>query len=291
MIQADYERVTIITVSYNSAGVMKEMLDSIPAGTPTIVVDNASADVDCLETICATKNVQLIRNGVNEGFGAACNRGAARARTEFLFFLNPDAVLLPGALDRLCTAADRYPHCTGFNPRIEDNDGEPSFRCKSDLLPRSEWMSPGWPEADCEIPIFSGAALFVRRAEFEAVGGFDERIFLYYDDDDLALTLRRRGPLMFVHDARVRHAIGSSSGSKSETAAMKAWHMGYSRVHVSRKHRVRFSRMLPLLSAAFKLLSPAMIISPKRRAECLARLNGVVNAILDSGRSGRSSRE
>ena len=125
MIQPAHERVTIVTVTHNSIHVLPEMLESIPGGTSVTVVDNASTDISPLEDLCQEKSVQLVKNVINEGFGSASNRGAALATTEFLLFLNPDALLQPGALDQLCSAADRFSNYTGFNPCIEDVDGKP----------------------------------------------------------------------------------------------------------------------------------------------------------------------
>ena len=105
--------------------------------------------------------------------------------------------------------------------------------------------------------MLTGAALFVRRSDFEAVGGFDPAIFLYHEDDDLSRRLRaERGPIMFIRGAEVRHLSGHSTSRNPQTAAFKAWHMGRSRVYASRKH----GRLLPFtsatVSALIQLLSP-----------------------------------
>ncbi|MEQ3709055.1 glycosyltransferase, partial [Tateyamaria sp.] len=112
--------VTIITVSYNSMAVLPAMLKSVPKGTPVVVVDNASSDTDPLKALTDEYGATLQLNEGNVGFGPACNQGAAKAETEFLLFLNPDAELQDGALDALLEAAKTYPDASGFNPRILD---------------------------------------------------------------------------------------------------------------------------------------------------------------------------
>lgn len=274
-------RVTIVTVSYNSLHVLPRMLGSVPKGAKVVIVDNASDDTTALAELCGAHGARLVRNPRNLGFGVACNRGAEGADTEFLLFLNPDAALMPDTLDLLVAAADRHPNASAMNPRIAENDGSPFFKRKSYLMPRSAWMPRGWPESDREVSVLSGAAFFVRRRDFEKVGGFDPKIFLFHEDDDLALRLKAEcGPLMFIRDAMVRHGGGSSSARTAEVAALKAWHMGHSRVYAARKHGQPWARTRALVQAALQLASPVVVFSDRKRAKQVALLRGIVHASL-----------
>ncbi|MBS0564666.1 MAG: glycosyltransferase family 2 protein [Proteobacteria bacterium] len=273
-------RATIITVAYNSTAVLPAMLASVPAGVPVVLVDNGSADLADLRALAARTGARLVENGQNLGFGPACNVGAALADTEFLLFLNPDTVLTPEATARLEAAMDRHPAASAANPRLTDGSGRPYFKRRSVLLPRSEWLAKGWPATECEVPVLSGAALFVRRAAFTLVGGFDPRIFLYHEDDDLSLRLRAGcGPLLFVRDAEVRHLEGRSTVRSAASAALKARHMGWSRVYAMRKHRLPFAAARALASAAGQLLLPLNWLSARRRAKQWAFLKGVVSGL------------
>jgi GT2 family glycosyltransferase len=275
------DRVTIVSVCYNSMAVIPQMLASLPTSSPVVLVDNASSDAAALEAAAARHGARLIRNPVNRGFGVACNQGAALATTEYLLFLNPDATLAPGALEALVAATGRYPGASGFNPRIEEADGSAYFKRGSVLLPRAARLPRGWPEADREVPVLSGAALFLRRADFEAVGGFDPLIFLYHEDDDLSLRLKaERGPLMFIRSAVARHQGGRSSVRNAEVAALKAWHMGRSRVYAARKHGQPLAVARALLSATAQLLSPLVLLSRRKRAKQLGFFRGVLSGTL-----------
>lgn len=284
------QRVTIVTVAYNSMRVLPRMLASVPRGVPVVVVDNASADVDELRALVARHGARLVENPRNDGFGVACNLGAEVAGTEFLLFLNPDAELRPDTLGRLVEAAARYPRSPAMNPRIMDDDGSAFFMRKSHLLPRREWIPRGWPAADREVPVLSGAAFFVRAEAFRAVGGFDPQIFLFHEDDDLALRLRSRfGPLMFVRDALVTHGGGSSSDRNAAIAGLKAWHMGRSRVYAARKHGRPLAGTIAAVQAACQCLSPAVLFSSRKRAKHLAFLGGVLDACATGGAYRRST--
>jgi len=87
------KNVTIVTVTYNSMAVLPNMLESIPKSTAIVIIDNASDDIAELKNLVKNLNVTLILNKKNKGFAKACNQGAAVAKTEFIFFLNPDTKL------------------------------------------------------------------------------------------------------------------------------------------------------------------------------------------------------
>lgn len=265
--------VTIISVSYASAKIIGDMLLSVPAGVRVIVVDNASPDDSV--AVARAGGAEVVALQHNIGFGPACNAGAALATTPFLLFLNPDARLTPECVGQLVAAAAQHPTATAFNPRVTDGAGKPHFKRRSVLLPRAERMPRGWPAGDREVMVLSGAALFCRRDAFNAVGGFDPAIFLYHEDDDLALRLKALGPLRFVHAALVMHLEGRSSPRTPTMASLKAFHMARSRVYAMRKH----GRPLPFLRSLFLACSawllPTTYFSARRRAKSAAFISGV----------------
>ena len=267
--------VTVVSVCYNSTGVLPAMLSSVPSGLPIVLVDNGSRDLDLLRDLAAEAGAQLIELGQNIGFGRACNRGAEGARTEFLLFLNPDAGLEPGAFEALVAGAGAHPRAVAMNPAIREADGSEYFKRGSVLLSRDRWLPRGWPAATRVVPVLSGAALFVRRADFEAVGGFDPAIFLYHEDDDLALRLAQRGDLLFLREAVARHSGGRSSARSPEIAALKAWHMGRSRVYAARKHGLPRPFATAFWQAVRQLASPVALFSVRKRAKQMAFLRGV----------------
>ena len=127
----------------------------------------------------------------NRGFAAGSNRAAALGCGELICFVNPDADLTQGCLERLERALDdpalvaAGPDLGTMNPPLL-GDGSPSF--------------------------LSGCCLAVRRSAFDRVGGFDERFFMYGEDVDLSWKLRRLGGLVRVADAGFAH-------DRSETSA------------------------------------------------------------------------
>ncbi|OED48498.1 glycosyl transferase [Rhodobacteraceae bacterium (ex Bugula neritina AB1)] len=261
-------RISIITVTFNSSEIAAQLLRSIPAGVPVVLVDNASRDAEKTRALAAEHGARFIANSENTGFGRACNQGAAQADTEFLFFVNPDAELFPDTLEQLLMAADIHPEASAFNTRIIKGDGSLFFKRRSKLIPRSLWLGRDAAKQDGEVPVLSGGALLVRRSAFEQVGGFDPKIFLFHEDDDLSLRLKSEcGPLRYVYAAQVRHLLGHSTERSAKTAALKAWYMGQSRVYAARKHGQRFGFLRALGEAALQLISPLNLLSARKRAK------------------------
>ncbi|MFW8635939.1 glycosyltransferase family 2 protein [Cribrihabitans pelagius] len=271
--------VTIITVTYNSAAVAGNLLRSIPSGMPCILVDNASADAESMRALAQEHGAEFIANAENAGFGPACNQGAARADTEFLFFVNPDAELFEDTIARLLAAAEAHPDASAFNTRVLKGDGSLFFKRRSKLIPRSLWLGREAAQRDAEVPVLSGGAMMVRRDAFRQVGGFDPRIFLFHEDDDLSLRLKQHcGPLRYVHGARVRHLLGHSTERSARTAALKAWYMGQSRVYAARKHGQRFGFLRALAEAVLQLISPLNLFSARKRAKAWYYLRAVLSS-------------
>ncbi len=187
--------VSVIIVTFNSAHILERCLLSIPAECETIVVDNASAD----ESVgIARRHAHIvIANADNGGFSAACNAAAAAASRRYLLFLNPDALLTPGAIEALLRASKRHPEAGAFNP----------------VLVRAGDLANRPAQAlDVELDKLSGAALFLRASTFQAMSGFDEQLFLYFEDEDLSRRLKETyGRLYAVHDSVVVHDAGNGA--------------------------------------------------------------------------------
>lgn len=230
--------VTAIVVTFDSAHALPECLGALRAdGVPVLVVDNASTD-DTI-AIAEGQGAQVIRNQRNEGYGRANNTGARAADTEFVLVVNPDCVVEPGAVAALIDAARRYPDAVLFAPQIIEPSGRVFFQPRSLLSPYLHNPSGTLvlPDGEACAPFFSGACFLVRRDVFLKLGGFDENIFLFYEDDDLCRRIADAGSaLVYVPQAIVRHGRGRSSEPKRGRIYASRWHQAWSRAYVSRKY-------------------------------------------------------
>ena len=230
--------VTAIVVTFDSAHALPECLGALQAdGVPALVVDNASTD----ETVAIAEGqgATVIRNARNEGYGRANNIGARAADSEFVLIVNPDCVVDRGAVAALVDAARRYPDAALFAPQIVEPSGRVFYQPRSLLA--TSLTNPGGklvlPEGEACAPFFSGACFLIRRDVFLRLGGFDQNIFLFYEDDDLCRRIADSGAaLIYVPQALVRHGRGRSSGEKPGRIFASRWHQAWSRAYVSRKY-------------------------------------------------------
>lgn len=245
---ANRPRLAYVIVAFRSAQDLAGCLDSIaadrPAGAEIIVVDNASPDASAAVARAHPACPKVVISPDNRGFGAGCNQGAAAAAGDLLFFVNPDARLVPGATAALMAAADADATGAVFGAAIDGPGGargaasagfEPSLRAAVGhflLLARIPVIGrrfpplqlPGASSERCPDWV-SGAALVVRARAYASIGGFDESLFMYMEDVDLCRRLREQGHgVRYVPEARVKHALGGSQGAEQADRWFRAFH-------------------------------------------------------------------
>ncbi len=261
-------QVSIIIVNYNSQQTLGRCIDSIDkfVSEPTceiIVVDNASAPESVRFIKEKYPRVKCIENTENKGFGAANNIGVQQAAGKYLFFLNPDAILTNNAVirfyDFLEKASLEVVSCGG-NLIKENGELTTSYGNFPSLL--QEWSDIGfrrfYPQyydkylclgKTCKketrpfcVPYITGADIFIRKAAFQRVGGFDERFFLYYEETDLFYRLSRMGYDSYIlPDVKIIHLEGPSMLKDGELNYEKWAFWEKSKYYYFRKNRGRFA--------------------------------------------------
>ncbi|MCZ6888169.1 MAG: glycosyltransferase family 2 protein [Gammaproteobacteria bacterium] len=225
--------VAVIIVNYNSGEYLSRCLDSIAAQTlapsRVLVIDNASVDGSSQRAATQYPNVEFTRNDDNLGFAAANNQGleklAKGGRTEFVALLNPDAFADPKWLQALVSAAGRHPGAASFASRMmvagqpDVLDGFGDVYHVSGLAWRRYHGRTTASVVLAEEPVFgacAGAALYRLDSVLE-VGGFDEDLFCYVEDVDLAFRLQLAGfACVAVPNAVVDHVGKASSLNRPE---------------------------------------------------------------------------
>jgi GT2 family glycosyltransferase len=220
-------RVTIVIPTYNKVDLTSPCLEALVANTPedlyeVVIVDNASSDGTrkLLESLGG--DVRIVLNETNEGFGPACNKGASMANGEFVCFLNNDTLVRPGWLEAMVSAMDQDSCLAAVQPLLLFPDGR--VNSAGDLVFGDQaWnYAKGYPDSNHpalqqrRAPDYaSGACLLVRKAMFDAVGGFDDYYApAYYEDTDLSFSFRAKGwKVLYEPRAVVVHVEGGTSES------------------------------------------------------------------------------
>lgn len=274
MSDTSQRKFSIVLVAYNSADVIGGAIKSVPPGHQVIVVDNASSDQSV--QIARDLGADVIALEKNLGFGTGCNRGAAIAKHDTIMFLNPDARLEPGALDVLAAAMDKYPQAGAFSPRIMLETGKQRYVNRNKLINNKRWFKEA-PQADCEIPVAHGAVVVFRKSVYEQLGGFDERIFLFFEDVDISARLiKSGGHIWYIHDAVCIHAGASSSGSSSAMTEFRNYHFMLAQSYVSAKHGLIFGLPRRFVSQGLKYVVALFKNDETRKAVARGRLRALL---------------
>jgi len=284
--------VSVIMVVYMTGEALSESLQCVlrdPLVDELVVVDNGSSDCEgqALQHLADhDSRVVLLRGHGNIGFARGANLGARRATGEVLLFLNPDAFLQPGCVAELARAIDTRPVPCLIGGRILNADrteqrgarrGE--ITLTSALMSLSglaraapglrrfevHWEDQALPDQPTPAPTISGACFCMRREDFDAVQGFDEKYFLHVEDVDLCWRVRLAGGSVLFHPkAEVIHL-----GHTSQTSPLMV--ELYKGLGLARYFRKRAAG--PAAALAAWLLSPVIICTAVARP-VLWRLTG-----------------
>lgn len=232
---APHPPVTVAVVSWNTRELLLRCLRSLReearAGRAEVwVVDNGSGDGSPAAARAEAPWAKVVEPGENLGFGPAVNLVASRTRSPWLLAANADVALEPGALETMLQAgAD--PRVGAVAPRLLLRGGETQHsvyplptvtftllfnlgvyrlsRRTADRLCLEGWWDPARPRA---VPWAIAACLLLRRSAYDAVGGFEDRQWLYAEDLDLGWRLHDHGWITrYEPSARVRHESGAAT--------------------------------------------------------------------------------
>ena len=286
-------KLSIIIVSWNVKADIFRCLDSIKENRPReefeiIVVDNASTD-GSVDTIKSDfPDVKIIANNENVGFSAANNQAIRIAKGQYIFLLNPDTIIYPKSLDTLIIFLNEHPDVGACGPKFLGSDGQahfsvgyiPTFRAllygrtflrSLGIFRRSQKKLTARNfnfEKTTDVDQLSGAALMIRSSVLEEIGLMDESFFMYYEDVDLCLRIRKAGfRIVYVPDSVIMHIGGRSSDQISSRRKI----MLYRSLFIYfRKHRGKFATWIFAL-----IFKPGVIID-----HILNILSGIVSYLI-----------
>jgi len=237
----DQPVVSILVVSYNTRDMTMECLESVIDQTrdvphEIIVVENASTDGSREAIAKLGSKVLLIALRDNIGFARANNLAAREARGDYLLLLNPDTLVLDGAIDRLALFANANPAAGIWGGRTLAGDRklDPtsvwarmtlwSLICRALALDKIFANSTlfnaegigGWNRDTVRrVDIVTGCFLMIRRELWEALGGFDRAFFMYGEEADLCLRATKLGARpLFTPTATIVHYGGASEATQ-----------------------------------------------------------------------------
>jgi GT2 family glycosyltransferase len=240
-----------------------------------IVVDNASTDGSADAVRADHPGVQVVERKRRHGFGANHNEAIRRATGRYVLILNEDTILHPGAIDRLRRFMDQNPEVGACGPKILNPDGSPqpsAFHFPTPgrvalttlTLQRRGWVQSGSGHIT-RVDWVCGAAILARTPALRAIGGFDERLFIYSEDPDLCLRLREAGyATAYFPYASLVHLENATTGGVPgrRIAQMERSRALYTRTHHGRTGELAVRGLTAVTFAARAGLARAFLSVP-----------------------------
>ena len=221
---------SIITINYNGLKDTCELIDTLPLHDETIeviVVDNASTQDEATEIEKRYQQVKVIKSDKNLGFAGGNNLGIQTAHGKYLFFINNDAILpQPSAISLLINRLASSDQIGMVCPKIKFSWGDhriqyASYTPLSKITLRNK--SIGFGEEDNgqyniahPTPYAHGAAMMVKKEVIEKVGMMPECYFLYYEELDWSMMIRRNGyEIWYEPTCTIFHKESQTTGQQS----------------------------------------------------------------------------
>lgn len=253
----DRDSLAIIIVTFNSVEEIDGCLQSIdghtdPFPTTITVVDNGSQDGTADHVRQRWPSVTVIESGGNLGFAKANNIGIRATASDYVLLLNPDTVAPPGAIQTLVRGLASHPEAAIAGARLLSERGFPELSWGAAITPWNETRQMIFSRLYLrkvrrivrqmdrlsrqarQVDWVSGAAMAIRRGDLDAVGGLDERYFMYNEDVDLCVEMRKRGRLtLYIAGAELLHYRGKSVPKNPDLERLRQLsHVAYYEKHL-----------------------------------------------------------
>lgn len=296
--ESDFE---IVIVAYRSRRQLAELLPRLPTQVPVTIIDN-SADVEAIQHLVDSHpRARRIDAGGNLGFGAAVNLAVSLTDKPYVILLNPDCSPGSGVLEELVDQLRRDIGCASCAPLLVDPSGkpqrwsggwQPSLRralvhASGVALAGAGLSAEPWPGSTIDAGWLAGTCLAVRCENFRAVGGFDERYFLYNEDMALGRRFQEQGLKQLLRgDLSVVH-MGGGSG---DVTPHLLWRVrGQSMAHYLNDSLGRGRGFAVRGVLTLGVLARAVVYARRKRSQRVREMLAYGGAYLWPGRRQRGS--
>lgn len=229
----------------------------IPSSSPAsekldfelIIVDNGSTDSTVRMLRAEFSEAVVILNERNEGFTRPINQALRQSQGRYMLVLNPDTIVLPGALNELARYMDAHPEVGICGPKVLNRDGTLQKACRrgvsrpwaafsyfsglSSLFPRSKLFGGyllNYLDEDVtnQVDGVSGSCMLIRRQLYDQIGMFDERYFAYQEDADYCFRAKEAGwNVVYLPTAQIVHFGGQGGSRVQPYRSIFEWHRSY----------------------------------------------------------------
>ena len=244
--QITKENLTIVIVTIKSEKIVEECLKSIDPNIKKIIVENSSNNKFIQRLKNKYQNIDCYTSGANLGMGAGNNIGIKKSTTRYVMILNPDTILKKNTLEQIFTISKGLDFSI-LSP-LSDNVNYPNYKINKDTSEKKDDLF--------EVDRVDGYAMLLDKLKFDETF-FDENIFMYLENDDLCLRMKKRKEKIYVFSKSLISHLGAKAVDDKysiEVELSRNWHWNWSKFYFKKKTLWIYLRFYIWTSSFYKIL-------------------------------------
>ena len=276
--------ITIVITSFKSENKIRSCLNSIDSNCSVINVENSNNHEYKTKIESDFKNVTCILSGENIGYGKGNNIALNKIKSKYALILNPDAELLADSINNFLKIAELNPDFSMIVPSTLDN--KKNFK-SYDMASQNDMFSHLINIDTKTLKTVRGHAMFLNLSKFKDIGFFDENIFFFLEETDLAMRLlKNKKKIYYYAPIIIYHEGGKSHQTKinHEMEISRNWHWMWSTFYYNRKYKgflIALMLFIPKLFTSFlKFLFFLIIRNNEKKQIYYHRFSGLMNSIM-----------
>ena len=275
--QISKENLTIIIVTIKSDKIIDSCLRSIDPDVKKIIVENSN-NKDFLNKLLKNyKNLECFHTGKNLGMGTGNNFGISKSNTRYVMILNPDTILRKNTLNEIFNISKNLDFAI-LSP-ISDNKDFPNFKIKKNYSTSSKDL--------IEVDSVDGYAMILDKTKFD-YNFFDEKFFMYLENDDLCLRVKKKGEKIFIYKKSYITHLGAKAVDSKYTEELnfsRNWHWNWSRYYFKKKHHGIINALLfcvPMIIRSYIRCFFHLMLNDKYKYKIYyCRASGLMSSLLN----------
>ena len=263
-----FDQITFVITTFKSEKVIFDCLSELPSESPKIIIENSGNYILKKNLENKFQNLECLIMTQNIGYGKANNIGISKSKTNYIFIINPDTFFSKKKLDLFLSKIDKENF--SIASVLEDNDKIDNSLNDKDIK---------------EVNYVKGFAMLLNKKNMFGKC-FDENFFLYLEDIDLCLNIKKNGGRIILVNIKIKHLGGRSHGIEEDLEIEKSrnWHWMWSQFYFTKKNHgfiLAFIRTFPnFLNSFIKYVFFLLIFNNKKMNIYKMRLLGLFNSYL-----------
>ena len=268
------ENITFVIVTFKSEKVIYECINSLPKDSNKIVIENSKNIKLKQELENKYDNIEVIINE-NIGMGGSNNIGIKKSKTKYAYIINPDVKFNNDTLEKLFEAADSISDFAVISP-ISNDPNYPNYKRSNDTKIINENI--------ISVDYVDGFSMLINKEKFQEENFFDENFFLYLENTDLCLRVKKNDQNIYIIKNSIINHLGESSIVSKDLEYLRNWHWMWSKFYFNKKHYgflYAFIKIFGnLISSALKYFFYLLIFNNHKKNIYKMRFLGAINSII-----------